>query len=229
MTTIYLKTTDQPRQIQHHHIPKEFEVRLLADDYSKATDVCLWEIRSLFYTQSELSSKCTFYGTALNKIEAYVLGKELQPDRKIPDVLNPEIEMDYTFDNILSLTLDEAKEIKNTLIDMKSCGFIAQGVIYDNHLFSLSDNAQKNWIVLRMQYDNGTIAHEGDPVRLSLYNHDKYMLARNKIPEFCNLIDSTIQGYLSSGGAIKDLVNSVEITTTELAAIQAVNEIQDNR
>lgn len=150
-----------------------------------------------------------------------------------------------TIDSLVSshlpIELDDLKRAKNALIDEKTMSLIFAGYTYDNHTFSLSIHAQRNWIAISTSFEaNLSIARKADPlltqeqaydaVEASLYPLDVSTLGDleytfNTYSDFITFFNGAYtfaNGHYMSGRALKNQVNNAVDEA-------ALNLIVDNR
>jgi hypothetical protein len=222
MNEIYIKTTDN--QIKYHSNPSRDKfVSGLAASYNDTSSDILWKVYSEGLTTTTLIDKYSQFGTVLNKIDAYLLGKQLQPDRYIPDPAGQTGEgFDYSFDYVLPLTLDESKQIKIKEVDIKTQYLISLGYNWQTGVtFSLSPSSQLNWSAIRTQRISGIYSGVGS-APITTIDDDEYLLDYSDIETLTDNIFATVKGYLDSGRTLKIDINN---QTT----IQDVSDIDDDR
>lgn len=128
-----------------------------------------------------------------------------------------ETALDELIFNHQAVLLSEAQAAKCLEIDMRTGALFANGFTYDSTQFSLSTNAQINWMSLRVLKDLFTW-----PLEISTLNNETYRLAFENIDDFCNIARDTIYNNLTSGRLLKKAV-------TEATSIEEVNAVIDHR
>lgn len=113
--------------------------------------------------------------------------------------------------------LDDYKKKKHLQIDLKTMGLIDAGFTYDSQTFSLSTNAQLNWVGLKSLESLMTW-----PVKVSTKDNGEYTLLQANLDAFVQAGKDVLQGHLDSGRALKVQVNSA----VDKAGVDAV---VDNR
>lgn len=77
--------------------------------------------------------------------------------------------------------LPAAKSAKRLLIDVETQEAIYAGFTFDGHHFSLSDNAQRNWLALAEQVRTGNLAL---PYSVSTSSDTQYLLTGDQFSNF---------------------------------------------
>ncbi|HSG29084.1 MAG TPA: hypothetical protein VLA34_11435, partial [Candidatus Krumholzibacterium sp.] len=99
--------------------------------------------------------------------------------------------------------LEVYKSIKNGAIDKRTQELIAEGFSFDGKTFSMSANAQRNWIALRANSDLLTW-----PVSITTIDDDEYSLSLANLPAFEGAGMAAGAGHYNSGRALKLQVNA---------------------
>ena len=121
------------------------------------------------------------------------------------------------------LTLEQVKEAKKNVIDLKTSELISEGFQYEGKIFSLSTNAQNNWNALDTAVSTGKLVEANFPIDVSTLAGDElYELAWLSFNGFIIAGLNTVMGRLASGNALKKLVNAA-------ATVEEVDAIVDNR
>jgi hypothetical protein len=110
-------------------------------------------------------------------------------------------------------TLDEYKAAKNATIDARTDAIIAGGFDFDGNNFSLSTEAQTNWIALAV-FSN-TFQW---PVAVTTNDDREYLLSAANFPAFLYTGKTKVGDSIASGRALKLQVNAA-ITKAEVDAI----------
>ncbi len=102
-----------------------------------------------------------------------------------------------------SVRLDDLKQGKILAIDSRTQELIVQGFIFESTSFSLSSNAQMNWI--RMYAGKTFLTF---PMNVSTKNNNKHeILNEDDLSQFCLTAMNTVQSYIDSGNDLKEQVN----------------------
>lgn len=110
------------------------------------------------------------------------------------------------------------KDQKNDAIDSKTAELISSGFTYDSTVFSLSNEAQKNWIGLDLAKGDMTY-----PVKISTKSDVEYSLVdATAVHNFYLTGVAAKQGHLDSGRALKIQVN-------DATTVAEVDAVVDNR
>lgn len=124
----------------------------------------------------------------------------------------------YKDGDMTELSLVEYKQLKNSLIDNKTQELIHNnGFAFDSKNFSMSTDAQANWIGLKSMEALLTF-----PVEITTSTDEAYSLTQANLNAFCGTALATKQAHLDSGRAIKIQVNTC---TTEIE----IDAVEDNR
>lgn len=133
-------------------------------------------------------------------------------DQVIIDAIN-KILTTYT-----SALFETLKNKKIEEIDAKTGKLIHQGATFDNRLFSLSDNAQRNWIATKASIDVYT-ALNAFPVPITTLDDDVYLLHNAQhIVQFTTTMLCAVANHYNSGRNLKIQVKAAR-NVAELAAI----------
>ena len=220
-TILYYKTEfDQARK---HNLPNVVNVEELATSYNQSSDTRLYRIASSIFSEADLIEKFSwtrYPGEFINKIEAHLLLKELQPDREVPDMMNPEGPA-VQFSTGL-LTLEEAKKVKESLIDLKTAQLISAGFEYDGHTFSLSPSARENWDDI-WRNSSDISMYPQDPIPVSAQDIPEYLLAKEDVMAFHLVAHDKVKSELDAGRDLNKLVDAC----TEIE--QLISDVVDSR
>lgn len=113
--------------------------------------------------------------------------------------------------------LPSAKSLKVSEIDVKTETLISEGFQFDNETFSLSLEAQKNWLALKSLESMFTF-----PVEITTLDNKAYSLQQTNLDSFVGLGIQTVQGHLNSGRALKEQVCNA-------TTLSEIDNIVDNR
>jgi hypothetical protein len=116
-----------------------------------------------------------------------------------------------------AVSLQDYKNDKNSEIDSKTRELINNGFTYDSTLFSLSTQAQTNWLTLKTLEAMFTW-----PVSISTMQNGEYQLAQENLIEFIGSGISAVASAYNSGRALKLEVNAASDKS-------GVDAVQDNR
>ncbi len=94
-----------------------YAVQRLASHHLKTDPDVIYCISSQIYSIAELISRFESFGTIINSIEAHIKGTVLQPDRTITDPIGDH---EYSFNDVIPMSLDIAKAVKNAEINLNS-------------------------------------------------------------------------------------------------------------
>ena len=223
MTIIYVKTNEQPDkygkvQVQYQST-NQMIVKLLARSDSSIER--LFKVTSFTMTEDEIISKLTNWSTQIDKIQAHLLGKQLQPDRDIEDEVMGET-YHYSFS---LLDLSEAKQIKIDQISDKTKDLIYAGYQYtfsngDTKTFPMNDINQLNWEAVSRQYDKGNITD--DYFDSTTKDGEKYSIPTSELDTFTG-------GMFLFKKQIKDAGRDLKSQIYNCTTIEEVGDIIDNR
>jgi len=115
------------------------------------------------------------------------------------------------------ITLETNKKAKIECIDLRTATLIAGGFSFDGNTFSLSQNAQINWVGLKTLESVLTW-----PVNITTKGDNQYSLEQADLDTFMGTGLAAKQAHLDSGRALKIQVNAA----ADQAALDAV---VDNR
>lgn len=114
--------------------------------------------------------------------------------------------------------LDDYKASRNRKIDSKTGELIDQGFEYDNVVFSLSQNAQRNWLAI---YTASMDPNMPYPVVISTAVNEEYTLASPaSISAFYWTGFAVLKGHYDSGRTLKIQANNA----TDHAGVDAVSD-----
>jgi len=198
---IYLKTKDN-KVIKHDSI--EHKIENIAYSYDNSLNDILWKISSRTWSLEELNNYFSYFGNVINIIDAHILAEQLLPNRNVQEGDRVYHYNKYELINDLSLAKEYAKQI----IDKKTVSKFDDGYEFDSIIFSLSDNAQKNWMTLRTQKDNGTIPNNADFTTIPTKAGNPYNIRNDKIELFTNGIWTHIQNIVNAGSLVKTKINN---------------------
>ena len=120
---------------------------------------------------------------------------------------NSSINMPIT---LLDKQFQEKKsELKNS-IDNKTNQLIAQGFQFDGNTFSLSLNAQNNFMGIKVATDGGLLTEADYPYEITTLDDKTYLLQWFNKELFFGAVLNAVATHLSSGRALKAQVNSSE-------------------
>jgi len=235
MNTIYIKTTDEDKQIRYHST-KDKRVNLIAKCYLNYNDTgythdCIWKVESFLYSITELSDIYKNFGTVIDKINAYLEAKILQPDRTIPASEVGE-EYEFSLDNQFPLTLEEAKEIKISEVSKRTGELLDDGFQYTGSLTRVIDSqivtnikfvvdfeTKSNWGAILTAYSNGYITGDFECTDI---NGDSFIIPESDVIAFC-------LGMLNFVRTTKDNGRPLKRQILNCSTIEEVATIIDNR
>lgn len=126
-------------------------------------------------------------------------------------------DLDSIVSNYSPDPLPSAKSLKVSEIDVKTETLISEGFQFDNETFSLSLEAQKNWLALKSLESMFTF-----PVEITTLDNKAYSLQQANLDSFVGLGIQTVQGHLNSGRALKEQVCNA-------TTLSEIDNIVDNR
>jgi hypothetical protein len=237
MNKIYLKLT-YGYDLTLNSVPRR-QIKELARDFDEVKPDVLYSVESDIYNVQQLKDEFLSAGafgssegdiTLLDEIEAYLLGKELQPDRVIP-AQDPDPEYTKTFDSIITMDIAKAVQIKLDEFD-KNTGFLVEtgSYTFESREYSTSIYAQQNIESDRVDYIAGILTNASPDQPFSLKDGSTHMLECSKIPSFYAGMKSVIKGatgWVTLGQQLREDVLAIEGNGIE--AIQAVSDIKDTR
>lgn len=91
-------------------------------------------------------------------------------------------------------------------IDKKTQELIAQGFKFKRSIFSLSQNAQINWMTLKNQYDMNLLP---DEIEISRLDGKAYILKKDDFLEFYTASFTTVKDILDSGRTLKTKADNI--------------------
>lgn len=104
-------------------------------------------------------------------------------------------------------------------IDSKTRTLIYSGAVFDNHMFSLSDTAQRNWIAIRASADTYE-AMNAYPVPITTSDDEEYLLLnKDHLIAFTTSMLMAVAKYYNSGRDLKLLVKAAT-TKDQILAIR---------
>ena len=134
------------------------------------------------------------------------------------DTFSDETALDTLVSNHVAISLDDYKAIKNSAIDQRTGELIGQGASFGGSVFSLSDNAQRVWMGLKIAESVQTF-----PVKISTKDSQRFEIDDlTELDNFWLTIMGTVKAHYTSGGDLRDSVN----LATDEAGVDAV---VDNR
>lgn len=113
----------------------------------------------------------------------------------------------------VATSLIDLQTAKNLAIDERTEAIIAQGFTFDSSLFSLSLEAQMNWM--------GLLALQtlfSWPINVTTLDNKQYSLALSNLTAFIGVGSGTVAAAIGSGRALKLAVNAA----TDAAGVAAV-------
>lgn len=110
-------------------------------------------------------------------------------------------------------TLEDFKEDKIQLIDEKTKQIIERGFEFDNKTFSLSDNAQRNWIGIAAGISVGLYTEANFPFPLSTIDNKQYLLSWENRFNFLGQVSQKIGLNKTIGTVLKQAC--LDATTIE--------------
>jgi predicted AAA+ superfamily ATPase len=113
------------------------------------------------------------------------------------------------------MSLDDYKKIVCEEIDRKTEASIAEGFVFQNNTFSLSQNAQLNWTSLRMAYIANTLSF---PQVISTKDDGAFELTKDNASEFFDDLFSFLKTVLDTGRKKKIAIQAAK----DLTAIKKV-------
>lgn len=105
-----------------------------------------------------------------------------------------------TYPDVWELDIDTHTEKLREEIDKKTQALISKGFKFKKTMFSLSQNAQINWMALKNQYDMNLLP---DEIEISRKDGKTYSLKKDEFLDFYNLAFTTVKDILDSGRALK--------------------------
>lgn len=124
-----------------------------------------------------------------------------------------------TYPDVWELDLDTQTEKLREAIDRKTQVLISQGFKFKKTMFSLSQNAQINWMALKNQYDMNLLP---DEIEISRLDGKTYSLKKEEFLDFYNLAFNTVKDILDAGRALK--IKAYNVNTEK-----KLSEFIDNR
>ena len=115
--------------------------------------------------------------------------------------------------------IDEYRQTKYNEIDAKTEELIYQGFNFDGKLFSLSSNAQFNWVKMASALASGTLTEAKFPYTVSTRNNGSYALAWADLSAFLGAATLGVESNLATGRALKNLVENAQ-TVPEILAVE---------
>lgn len=126
-------------------------------------------------------------------------------------------DLDSIISNYNPDPLPNAKSLKTSAVDTKTRTLISEGFQFDNEVFSLSLEAQKNWLALKSLESMFTF-----PVEITTLDSKAYSLQQTNLDSFVSLGIQAVQGHLNSGRALKEQICNA-------TTLSEINNIVDNR
>ena len=128
------------------------------------------------------------------------------------------IEMDAAEKLIVDAAeLETSKAAREIEVDSKTSVLISKGFTYDNHIFSLSRNAQFNWKDVKDNYNDLSYYPE-DPIPVTAQDVPEYLLLKSNIDGFYKIGQSIVKGYVDAGRDLKKRIVAAE-SAEDLSAI----------
>lgn len=103
-------------------------------------------------------------------------------------------------------SFERLKEIKLSEIDSKTQELISRGFTFDERAFSLSDNAQRNWIGIAAGIASGLYTEANFPFPLSDIQNAQYDLTWENAISFLDTVKNAIGNAKVSGTILKQSV-----------------------
>lgn len=215
-TILFYKS--ESNQITKHSLIHFLKVKELASSYDDSTLEKLYQLESEVYEEDFMKDKYVwteYPGTFISKIEAQLLGEQLQPDRVRQDTAGNDY--DYHFD---LLDVNEAREIKGREIDENSLKLRKSGFVFNSRTFgcTIADQIQWNTIAAlknELTYPLENIVKDIDGV---------YYTVLNKT-DMTNLIMTGLQHVTTNDAIGKSKKDAVKTKNT----IQEVYDVVDDR
>ena len=111
-------------------------------------------------------------------------------------------------DSNLILTFETNKQQKLEEIDAKTNQLISQGFVFDGHTFSLSLNAQSNFMGIKVATDGGLLTEANYPYELTTIDDGAYELSWALKDAFFGSVLTAVATHLAYGRALKVAVKS---------------------
>lgn len=102
-------------------------------------------------------------------------------------------------------SLAACKDAKVSAIDRRTQELIRRGFTFDDEQFSLSLNAQLNWLGIKSLSEVLSF-----PIEVTTIDDGVYNLAQDDVLPFVATAAATVQAYLESGRALKQLALAAE-------------------
>lgn len=114
--------------------------------------------------------------------------------------------------------LEEFKQKKIKAIDNRTQELIANGFLFDGHTFSLSLNAQSNFMGIKVATDGGLLTEANYPYEITTLDDETYLLQWSDKETFFGLVLGSVSTHLASGRALKSQVKQA-VTQEQLDAV----------
>lgn len=124
-----------------------------------------------------------------------------------------ESEFDTIINNHNIVDINQLKINKNLEIDKKTSDLISVGFTFNGNVFSMSSDAQRNWMGLK-QFSSSL----SFPINVSTIDDGEYSLKLSDLDTFVLTAIGTVQTHIDSGRALKVAVKNAT-TVAELDAI----------
>lgn len=132
------------------------------------------------------------------------------------EVPEAPVNANYTWDGTAFICpLATAKATKIGTVDARTGQLIGVGFTFDNTQFSLSANAQINWVGMKTLESLITW-----PLNITTITDGEYSLSQANLNSFVGTAKGSVQAHLDSGRALKVQINAC----TTLAAVAAITD-----
>lgn len=132
-------------------------------------------------------------------------------------ILGSSLDNEAALNNVISshvpICLVEKKALKIKQIDLKTYQLIGSGFIYDGNSFSLSPNAQLNWLGIKALETLISF-----PLDITTMSDSSYTLTANNVNTFVGTAVYVVQTALTNGRTLKLAVNAAT-NQSELDAV----------
>jgi len=154
-------------------------------------------------------------GSKLHNI--YIYGDDVMIETTAALTTAEQAILDTIMTNHDPIDIDAVKEEKNLLIDAKTNELIKGGFEFDGNMFSMSSDAQRNWMGLHQFKE-----YMDFPIKISTLDDGEYSLHEEHLVQFVLKAVGTVEYYLSSGRKLK-------VKVKKATTIDEINAIEDNR
>jgi len=214
MNTYYIESIEEKRNQQiEYKYNRNFKIRCIADSFDSSSFNKIYEVVTPVL-QNEIN--LDEYSRFINKIDAHLIGKILQPNRVIHDeIIDEDVAISFEL-----LDLKEAKKIKITEISNKTSELIYQGYThtFNNGLiktFPLSPINQSNWLGTQNQLNMGNITNDFPTTTIE---GETFLIPIAELGDFMNCIFNHINNIRMMGRLYKNNVFNSE-SITDISAI----------